>query len=34
MPLLDPPSCWLWWPQFNKEKTFAKKMAKKLANRK
>ncbi len=34
MPLLDPPACWLWWPQFNKEQAFAKKMAKKLANRK
>lgn len=31
---MEGPACWLWWPQFNKEKTFAKKMAKKLANRK
>ena len=33
-PLLDPPVSFLWWPRFNKEQAFAKKMAKKLANRK
>jgi len=27
------PGCWLWWPNFKKEKGFAKKMAKKLANK-
>ncbi len=32
--LIDPPGSWLWWPRFNKEQAFAKKMAKKLANRK
>ncbi len=30
---IDPPSCFLWWPNFKKEKSFAKKMAKKLANK-
>lgn len=28
------PGCLLWWPKLTKEKSFAKKMAKKLANRK
>lgn len=27
------PACWLWFPTFKKEKNFAKKMAKKLANK-
>lgn len=34
MPLLDPPACLLWWPKLTKEQAFAKKLAKKLANRK
>lgn len=28
------PACLLWWPKLTKEQAFAKKMAKKLANRK
>lgn len=32
--IMQGPACLLWWPKLTKEQAFAKKMAKKLANRK
>ena len=31
--MIDPPGSLLWWPSLKKERAFAKKMAKKLANK-